>query len=329
MNIRYFVVLTSLFLAINSYAAQKDELQLLKAAYLAGDEERVIHLGRAFEEKYPGSTDLPEVLFMMVHVENGYEKKIELLERIKSDFRGSRWAARAHLESGEIFLLKGEGFDAIREFSAIAKRYGNASFYDKALYLLAIACLEEGDYIRARINFKKAENIAVDDSVKKKAIIGIADSHYLAGDYDTSVRLYKKLLKKNDIDDYRAKIMLNLALSHIASDKKEEGLKLLGEILDEYPDSLEAVAASEKMSADVSEDFEAEMKYYLQVGVYSTPGGAEAFKGKLLAMDLDASILPGDVYKVVLGPFDDDIEAKIFGENLKKEEGIESFVIER
>lgn len=195
-------------------------------------------------------------LYIMAEAEDDLAKKEEILKRIQGDYGGTIWAARSHLDLGEIYLLKGDSASAVREFSAIRQSYKDAPFMGRALYLLA--------------------------------------------------------------------------LSRIASDEKDEGIALLEKVVRDYPGSADAEAAlrSLHLQGGDSPAMSGGVGYYLQVGVYSARNGAETYKKELNNAGLAAGIIAGEVYKVVLGPFGDDIEAQIYSENLRSEKGIDSFVIE-
>ena len=68
--------------------------------------------------------------------------------------------------------------------------------------------------------------------------------------------------------------------------------------------------------ANEFESPEAEGLFYLQSGVYKTPAGARSYTEELALLGLEPLVISGDVYKVVLGPYADDIEAQIAGETI-------------
>ncbi len=185
-----------------------------------------------------------------------FGERAALYRKIQEEYEGTVWAARAHLDLGEIYILKGEYEPAVEELAALVDRYGNTPFIGRARYLLAISLAAAGE--------------------------------------------------------------------------RERGMALMERVAREHPGAAPAGEIARRL------DFMKAARplppkggsFYLQLGAYATLEGAEVYKRDLRAAGLDARIVPGEVYRVVLGPFEDDIEAKILSESLKEEKGIDSFVIE-
>jgi cell division protein FtsN len=96
------------------------------------------------------------------------------------------------------------------------------------------------------------------------------------------------------------------------------------------PGSLAAESAA-KENAGKAREFEspeAEGLFYLQAGVYKTAAGARDYAEELASLGLSPLIIGGDVYRVVLGPYSDDIEAQITEKNIKGEYRVETFVLQ-
>ncbi len=334
MPLTQFGVLSLLLilLAVNNvHAGSREDLKTLRITQSKGDRQKVARLGALFLNKYPGSKDIPEVLFVLANVNDDLEKKRQSLGQIKQDHGDSPWAARAYLEMGKIYLLKGDNILAAREFSSVRKKYGKSPFLSEAILLTGISHLANGDYGEARLNFEKALQTADNDDIKTRSKVGIGDSYYLAGEFRTSLNFYKRLSHGKIKNEYKTKVLLNLALSHSALGDHDEANKVLQRLVKGYPSSLEAYRASKQLSdfENNKRGNEDERGSYLQVGVYSTLKGAANYKSKLSDMGLDPSILEGEVYKVLLGPYGDAIEAQIVSESLKNEKGIDSFVFEK
>ena len=332
MKVFEIIILTVCLLpfALTASAGEREDFRAVKSNYIEGNAVELAKLGGMFEKNYPSSESLPDILAMMAHSEEDFDKKTALFARISNEYGGTPQAAEAHMSLGEIYLLRGDYSLAIREFSALSRQYGDAPFYARALFLLATSSLAEGDLLRARINFEKILKVASDRDLKEKARIGVADTYRLGGDHKIALRSYERLLDSKVALENRPRVLLGLAGSHIDSKEMEKGRAFLERLVRESPHSLEAFTASKmlhRMEDDLSNS-EPEEGCFLQVGVYSSLEAAEIYKEKLKNLGLEAIILPGDVYKVVIGPFSDDIEAQIYSENLKQEQGIESFVIE-
>ena len=313
----------------NVHAGSTEDLKTLRITQSKGDGQKVARLGDLFLKKYPDSKDIPEILFVLANVNDDLDKKRQSLGQIKRDHGNSPWAARAYLEMGKIYLLKGDNVLAAREFSSIRKKYRKSPFLGEAILLTGISYLANGDYGGARLNFEKAIQTSHNDDIKTWAKIGIADTYYLSGEFRTSMNFYKRLSHRKIKNEFKTKVLLNLALSHSALGSHDEANKVLQRLVKDYPASLEAYRASKQLSDMEDNKRRSEGGTYLQAGVYSTLKGAAKYKSKLSDMGLESTILEGEVYKVFLGPFGDAIEAQIYSESLKNEKGIDSFVFER
>lgn len=321
-----------LLLAVNNvHAGSSEDLKTLRITQSKGDRQKVTRLGDLFLKKYSDSKAIPEVLFILANADDNMERKRQYLGNIKKDYGNSPWAARAYLEMGKIYLLWGDNILAAREFSSIRKKYRKSPFLSEAIMLTGISLLANGDYGEARLNFEKAIQTAGDDDLKIRSKIGIGDSYFLSGEFRTSLNFYKRLSQRKIKNEYKTKVLLNLALSHNALGYHDEANKVFQSLVKDYPASLEAYRASRRLSdfEDNKSGNEEEGDTYLQVGVYSTLKGAAKYKSKLSDMGLEPTILEGEVYKVLLGPFGDAIEAQIYSESLKNEKKIDSFVFER
>jgi tetratricopeptide (TPR) repeat protein len=309
------------------FAGEMEDAGTIEMILAGGDYEMVAHMGDIFLKKYPASEKVPAVLFMMADAEETFEKKSALLGRVVSDYGSTEWAARAHMEMGEIALLHGDYASAAKEFSLAAGRYEGSQISVRARYLSSLALLYAGDHERARAGFEAVAAVA-GERERIDAEIGIADSFFLAGEHRKAVGLFRGLLDMDLHDKRRAHVMLNLPYSLKLLGKDDEGQGVLERITKEHPASLEAhVAAGLNNYKYGIIGPEQRGRSYLQVGVYSEIDGASEYKESMESLGLDAMIIPGDVYKVVLGPFGDDVEAQIYGENLKKEHAIDAFVI--
>ena len=67
---------------------------------------------------------------------------------------------------------------------------------------------------------------------------------------------------------------------------------------------------------------------HFDAGVYKTDAGARDYARELTSQGLDVLVIEGDVYRVVLGPYYDDIEAQISRKNIMEEHQLETFVLQ-
>ena len=328
-HLKFHILLILLLTSQHAIAGESEDVETLRIVFTQGDLEIVGHLGGIFIKKYPASDNKPEVLFLMAHAESNFQIKKKYLENIKNEFGNTPWAAQTYLELGKIYLLKGDTSAAAREFAVINAKFKNSPLLGEALYFSALSNLANGAFHNSRLLFK--ETLSINEKFRVKSQIGIADTYFLSGDYRKSLSHYEDLLLLEMSDEHKAKVMHNQALSYTALGDNLNAISLFQNIMEQYPASLEVLGASEQLlSLKGSEEEEIENEgTYLQVGVYSTLASATAYEDGLKNMGLKSCILEGEVFKVLLGPFSDDIEAQIYAGKLKTEKGIDSFVFEK
>ncbi|MBE9536594.1 MAG: tetratricopeptide repeat protein [Proteobacteria bacterium] len=322
------ILVFSLFLSVYpASAGESDDVETISSVLAEGDAAMAIHMGEIFLKKYPRSDRLAEVLFLMADAEDGRGKKLELLGRIIDDFSNTDWAMKGRLERGEIFFLNGKHENAEKDFSHFRGEFVEARFRKKAVYLSAINAISSGDYEAAEGLFSLMESIDEDDGLKAQS--GLADTYFLSGHCDKALIIYEKIGSSISDDSKKAKLMLKRAICLKKVGDTEEAGRLFEKIVSSYPGSLAAQSAASE-NAGKTREFkspEPEGLFYLQTGVYKTSAGARDYAAGLASMGLAPLVIGGDVYKVVLGPYGDDIEAQIAGETINGEHGVESFVL--
>jgi tetratricopeptide (TPR) repeat protein len=264
----------------------------------------------------------------MADAEDGRDRKLELLKRIIMDFSNTDWAMKGRLERGEIFLLSGRHEDAEKDFSHLRGEFVEARFRNKALSLSAINALSSGDYESAEALFSLMESIDEDEGLRARS--GLADTYYLSGRYEEALALYEEIESAIADDSKRAKVMLNRAICLKKLGDLDKAARLFDEIVRSYPGSLAAESAAKENAGNAREftSPEAEGLFYLQAGVYKTAAGARGYAEALASLELAPLIIGGDVYRVVFGPYMDDIEAQIAEKNIKEEYRVDTFVLQ-
>lgn len=327
-----FAVALSSFLTVSDIRASEiSDFELIEKLYREKAYENLMSYGRKFAEKHVSSVYAPDVLRMMAELETDLRDKVAILRRIQSEYSGSDAAAKAHLQLGEIYLLKGEFSMAANEFSAIEANYAGSPSLDDAVYKLGLARLGEGSYEKARQKFAAVLRTSPGKKEASKAGIALVETYRLEGNTARSITEYTRMLRSGIAAGLIPRARFNLALAYHAAGKTEECRELLESILSEYPSSLEAESAKTRLGLMNGKytDITFGDAYYLQAGVFYTLEEAERYGHKLINAGEPASIAPGEVYKVVIGPFNDGIEAQIYSRKLWENQGIDSFLIEK
>lgn len=328
-RLKIYCLFLLLLITTDAFAGEAEDIESLRSVYSHGNMEIVSNMGAVFLKKYSHSKNEPEVLFLMASAASNFQVKKNYFKQIKERFYNTPWAAQAYLELGKIYLLKSDSSAAVKEFASINIKHRESSIFGESLYLMALSKLANGAFHKSRLLFKEA--LSTNTKLKVKSLIGIADTFYLSGDYRKSLSHYQQILLLELNDEYMTKAMLNLALSHTALSQNKKAFHLFRRIVEKYPSSLEAFEASEQLLFlnKSEEDENVSGGTYLQVAVYSTLASATLYESGLKNMGFKTYILEGEVYKVLLGPFSDDIEAQIYAGKLREEKGIDSFVFEK
>jgi len=318
-----------LFLSVMpASAGESDDVETIASVLAEGDADMAIHMGEIFLKRYPLSDHVPEVLFLMLDAEEEGGKKLELLRRVINDFSNTDWAMKGRLERGEIFLLSGRHEDAEKDFSHLRGEFVDERFRNKAVYLSAINALSSGDYEAAEGLFFLLESIDGEEGLMARS--GLADTYFLSGRCDKALAIYEKIEGSIADDSKKAKVMLNRAICLKKEGDAKQAAGLFDEIIRSYPGSLAAQSAAGE-NAEKTKEYkspEAEGLFYLQAGVFKTANGARDYAEEIASLGLTPLIIGGDVYKVVLGPYSDDIEAQIAEKNIKGEYRLDTFVLQ-
>lgn len=329
MLVPVLTLLLCLFLSVTSVSAgETNDVETITSVFAEGDIAVATHMSEIFLKRYPRSDYVPEVLFLMASAEDDREKKLELLMRIINDFSTTDWAMKGLLERGEISLLSGRYEDAERDFSLLRGEFVEAKFRNKAISLSAVNALSSGHYKKAEGLFVLLESL--DEDKRYNAKLGLADTHYLSGRFDEALTIYKKIDLSSAEDSEIARVMLNRAICIKKLGDAEEAGRLFEKIISLYPGSLAARSAASENIEKIKEfkSPEAEGLFYLQAGVYKTDAGARDYARELASQGLDVLVIEGDVYRVVVGPYYDDIEAQIALKNIMEEHQLETFVLQ-
>jgi outer membrane protein assembly factor BamD (BamD/ComL family) len=170
---------------------------------------------------------------------------------------------------------------------------------DEALYLSGMSYLKLGNYPKARNCFRNIIKSFRNSKFYQTSLVKLGDAYFLEGDFKKAGTLYKTILKKNIVEDYKPLVYLRLAQIAAKQGKWGREKKYIRIIKDKYPYSIER---------DYANILETRGYFFtIQVGAFSHKNNAynllKELKSKypayLAKEKLDSLIL----YKVRIGKF--------------------------
>ena len=149
----------------------------------------------------PKSDYTPEALLRMAQYQAGIAGKPEaalpLLDKLKSDYLASRWAAPGLLLRGQILAAKAKGpgdlKEAVAEFNRVLDLFPASAAAPRALLELGRAALASGDPNRALGYLTEAYRAHPDAAVAPAAMLEAAQAMDARGDLEGALRLLERV----------------------------------------------------------------------------------------------------------------------------------------
>ena len=200
-------------------------------------------------------------------------------------FSGELFAQGAKLRNAEALILKGAYPQAIKECKTILTHHHRATVRAKAYYLSGVCLLKEQGYKDARDNFQAILRKHPSSKYCDEAMLGIADSYFLAADFKQASKQYARFLRKFPHSE-----LVSVARMHLEQSK--EGRHF------------------------------ANSYFSVQVGCFASKGNAEKLRNELIDRGFQAYILeyPSDnLLRVRVGKYDNRLQAEFLEQKLKVE----------
>lgn len=147
-----------------------------------------------------------------------YDKAMRLLQRSLEHPYDQKVAIQANLWLAETLSAKQAYDKAIPHYQQVLKGGDeHTPFYQQALYGLAYAYFNTGDYAQALVNFTRYVAQAgqgAPSSWVSDALIRAADCHYATKDYQQALQLYDKALSEHPAHAYYQKALIHGILGH-------------------------------------------------------------------------------------------------------------------
>lgn len=152
-----------------------------------------------------------------------------------------------------------------------------------AEYYLGLAQLRLGQYVDARKAFTIVMEASKDQGMHDKAAVGLLEGLMLAGFYKDALKEGERLLKKSPNSSFLSVVYLKLARANLKMMRWSKANEYLTQIIDEFPQSLEAPIARQLME---------EKEYFtVQVGSFADKGHALALSNELKSVGQYAYIV--------------------------------------
>jgi len=117
----------------------------------------------------------------------------------------------------------------------------------KKLYDSAYLDLTKGNYLLAISGFAEYLRYFPDTPLSDNALYWIGESYYAQAQYDKAITEFQKLIKDYPTGDKMPASLYKTGLSYLELKDRKMGTQFLKRVVDEYPNSVEAKLAKEKM----------------------------------------------------------------------------------
>ncbi|HET6330013.1 MAG TPA: hypothetical protein VFF76_04420 [Holophagaceae bacterium] len=170
-------------------------------AYQAKSYQEAMDTWTQLAQTAPRSDYTPQALLQMAQYQAGIAGKPEaalpLLDKLKSDYLGSRWASAGLLLRGQILAAKAKGpgelKEAVAEFNRVLDLFPASAAAAQALVELGRAALASGDANRALGCFTEAYRAHPDAAVAPAAMLEAAQAMDARGDLEGALRLLERV----------------------------------------------------------------------------------------------------------------------------------------
>lgn len=224
-----------------------------------------------------------------------------------------------NLDSLKVNLFKGDYKAAIAEGEKlIAKDPHSEELY----YLLGLAYLKDGNYLRASDIFEVMINEFSGARLKEEASLGLGDTYLLRDDFNQAREIYQGMLKRNPRSRLKTQIYYRLSEIGFKQGDVSQGRDYLAKLRENYP-----LAPEAKQSQDICPLPKNNFNFYysVQIGSFSNPNNARNLAQKLTAsgyptyIEESSSVSGAKVYRVRVGKLKSRPEAEDLNKRLMQE----------
>ena len=329
------MVLLLLSLAVSTYAeAQKDYDEAL-TLYRSGKVDEASKLLDTFITMYPDDPLMPNAVFYRAELEKDGELAFDYYKRIVVEYADSDLADNALLKIIQFYYSQGLYRKAKDGYEQFMDNYTESDVLDEAQYGLGETLLKMQQIDDAMLAYQKViEKHPLSEWFSwSQYAIGLA--YIIKEDYSSALRELQTVITKYPDAQLMPQTLYKQAECYVKLGESEEAEKIYQEIIDNYPNSNEAMLSQEYTSESTTigtTTVASEGFYTIQVGSFTDLDNAKELETNLKEKDYNVVIDITEVkgakrYRVQVGAYPTKEEAIAKAEELKKNEGLNYWVV--
>ncbi|MFH1888511.1 MAG: SPOR domain-containing protein [Candidatus Omnitrophota bacterium] len=204
------------------------------------------------------------------------------------------------LSQAKAYFIKGDYKSAVSEGERILAGYtGHHDNLDELYYILGLAYLKDGNYLRASDIFEIILEEFRNSSFKDEARLGLGDSYFLRGDYVKAQSCYELLLKSSPGTKLKPLIYYRFSQVGIKGGDTRQAKEYLDKLKTDFPYSPETRLYDDLYAFT-------DIYYTVQVGSFVNLANARNLCDKLTGRGYDAYFEEADMngtktYRVKVG----------------------------
>jgi len=224
-----------------------------------------------------------------------------------------------NLDKTKLYFLKGDYKQAIKEGERTLAQAGKDSRgLNELYYILGVSYMKDGNLLRASDIFEIILHESRSLEFRDEADIGLADTYFLRGDYDTAEKHYKEMVERKSYARFADGIYYRLKRCAEKRGDSAAAADYAARISRNFP------PPGEENGLDVLRN--PGFYYTVQAGSFSRQANADGLKEELAKKGYDAYVekyqRPGGgnvLYRVKVGKFGDRGQAEDSAKKLAKE----------
>ena len=115
-------------------------------------------------------------------------------------------------------------------------------------FYLGLSQLNMEEFTQARETFQQVIAHQPDEKLYEKAMFGVIDSYYMAGEFKEALQTAERFLKENEKSESQSLIYLKIARANLKLTNWGEAQKYLNKIIADFPNSMESHLAKQLLA---------------------------------------------------------------------------------
>ncbi len=285
-----------------------DDLKAIVDRYHRGEVHQARRFLQSYLETHPSD---PQALYWMSIFVPQADTSAHYLRELLSLHPKGKLADWASVSLGKNLYARGLYLSCQK---ALRHNFADSTLKAEGRYWLGRAFLALNQPDSAQNCFQIVLSLGADPLLKGLAQIGIGDCLFIQGDYSSALREYRATEESSPLPEILPQILWKEALSLEGLGQNKEANKHYGYILDRFPSSYPAKAATKKLNQTPNRE-----RLSIQLGAFKERANARNLKELLAGDGYQAWIeRRGNLFAVLVGSLKERKEAKTFGEGLKR-----------